>query len=120
MAITLSSQAWQDVAGKNFEAQSMISQARKLKIYLVTVTFGAADDYVTGGVSIDLSQRGATKILAAMCTRTSIGVLASYIPSTKLLQLFETGAAADAVLDELASGDSATNSATFDFLVFAQ
>lgn len=124
MAITQSTTEWQDITGKNFEAQALISVARKLKIYKVTVTYDGSQNYVTGGNAVDLSQRGATKIVMALCTRCSAGFVVSYIPSTKLIQLFgvdpAAGGGAITAFPEIVNADTSTQSLVLEFLVFAQ
>ena len=124
MAITQAVTEWEGIVGKNFEAQSLISQARKLLIYKVTVTFGAADNYVTSGVLVDLLHRGAKTIVAAHCTRVSKGLVVSYIPSTGAIQMFgvDPAAGGGAIVDfpELPSASTVTQSMVFEFIVFAQ
>lgn len=119
MAIAQAVTEWEGIVGKNFEAQSLVSQAKKLLIYKVTVTYDSTQNYVTSGNLVDLLHRGAKTIVAAMCTRTSKGFQVSYIPSTGAIQLFESGTTG-AVLDELASADTASRDLVLEFLVFAQ
>ena len=124
MAITQAVTEWEGIVGKNFEAQSLISQARKLLIYKVTVTYDGSQNYVTGGNLVDLLHRGAKTIVAAMCTRCSAGFVVSYIPSTGAIQLFgvDPAAAGGAVtaFPEIASGDTSTQSLVLEFIVHAQ
>ncbi len=124
MAITQAVTEWEGIVGKNFDAQSLISQARKLLIYKVTVTYDGSQNYVTGGNLVDLLARGAKTIVTAMCTRSSKGFVVSYIPSTGAIQLFgvDPAAAGGAIVafPELPSASTETQSLVLEFLVYAQ
>ena len=125
MALTITSNEWERTVGvgHNLSVQAMMN-ARKLRIYKVTVTFGATDDYVTGGVAADLRRRGASEVVAAICTSTTIGVIVNYIPATRLIQMFGTdpaaGGGAITALPEVVNTDNSTRNAVFEFLVFAR
>ena len=119
MTITQAVTEWEGIVGKNFTAQSLISQARKLLIYKVTVTFDYGQNYVTGGNLVDLLARGAKTIVAAICINASIGVVLHYDIANGAMKMYESGTTG-ATLDELASADTLTQSAVFEILVFAQ
>ena len=127
MAIVFSTSDWQAIVGKNYEAQSMISQARKLLIYVAKVTFGAADNYVTGGVIQSLKDRGAKTYVAVIPIDNDADVHVRYITSTEAIKMSGelnddaagVNTAAKAFL-ELASGATITQNKVFTFLVFAQ
>jgi len=125
MALTITSNEWERTVGvgHNLSIQAALN-ARKLKMYKIKVTFGASDNYVTNGVAADLKKRGAKSIVAAICTSTTIGVIVNYDVVNEKIQMFGTdpaaGGGAITALPEVVNADTSTQSAVFDFLVFAQ
>lgn len=90
--------------------------ASKLKMFVVTVTFGAAENYVTGGNNISLKEGKISTYLAVVPVSNDVGVVVEYIEATELMKMREAGTAG-APLDELASGDTVTQNGVFKFLV---
>jgi hypothetical protein len=130
MAITIDFSDW-DAAG--VVPQSKTIQAAlnsRLQIGVATVTIGASDNYVTGGISADLTDNNRFKtVIGALALSYNSAVdmsdfnLSYDVANKKILVFGElsddaAGVTTDAgALPELANADTATNSKVLKFLV---
>lgn len=125
MALTFSTTNWETMVGsKHYTPQALVSSARKMKIYIVDVTFGAGDNYATGGVTADLLRKGAKTLKKVIPFDNDAGVMVRYDVANKKILMYgqePTNATAGILaLSELAAASSIPNSKVFSFLVFAQ
>lgn len=95
---------------------------RGLKLVPVKVTFGASDDYATGGVSANLKVNGVKQILAVIPQYTDSLLIPFYDKTNSKIILYGQGAdgTAAGVLTELANASQATRSKVFEFLVLGR
>jgi len=128
MAITIASTDWESMIGsKTCSPQSLVSSARKMLMYIATVTFGSGDNYATNGVAVNLKKRGAKTIKYAIPIENTANCFMRYNVATGKLMLYGyinddaagTNTTPEA-LTELANASTITQSKTFTFLVFAQ
>lgn len=128
MAITSSADStYAKVVGTTRSAQALT--VSKIKISKIRVTYGAGDNYTTGGNTVDLSDGGRIKtVIAAIPIYTSKGIHGVYVAGTsssngKFLIYGEinddaAGVNTDAKeLTQLTAASTITNSLIVDFLV---
>lgn len=127
MAITVAVDAReQNVTGKTLSIQSKLTS--KLKESTITVTFGAGDNYATGGNTVDLSLGGRISTIHSVvfCSNDK-GVLLQYVPSANNVAStgkfkaygVDPGAAGGAVVGfvELPSSSTVVNSMVVNVIV---
>lgn len=121
MTLTITTSDYETYVNKEKSVQALLNPGSKNpKIYSVKVVFGAGDNYVTGGVTADLSagiQRDA--YVWALPEYTDSGLAFQYNKSTGKIQCYTATASADSskALSEVVNGSSLTNSKTFTFVV---
>lgn len=119
MTVTASTATWETYVNKQKDFQSALTAGKSLKFYHTKVTFGAADNYVTNGVAIDLGASGVVidAIICAIPVTNSLGVLAVYDAVNKKIKMYGSNGAAPAALVELPNASTLTQSQTFEFVV---
>jgi hypothetical protein len=89
-----------------------------------TITFGASDTYVTGGLALVAATFGLSRPIAGVIVigqNTAMeGILWVWNTTTQKLQAFVTGASSGAVLAELGSASSLIQSAAITVLIPTQ
>ena len=116
MALTISTSDW---TGANVR-KSLSWQAAlvsKLRIYTTKVTFGAGDNYATGGVSADLKEVGISTLVAVIPTYDDSLRIVQYDKANEKIQLYDVGGDPASALIEVVDTSSACASKVFEFLV---
>ena len=116
MALTISSSTWTDAnVRKTLSWQAAL--VSKLRVYAIKVTFGASDNYATGGVSADLKVSRIKTLVAVIPTYNNSRQEVVYDKANQKIQLFDVGGNAQSKFVEVANTSSTCNSKIFEFLV---
>ena len=116
MALTISTSDWTDAnVRKTLSWQAALTS--KLRVYAIKVTFGASDNYATGGVSADLKQSRIKTLVAVIPTYNNSRQEVVYDKANQKIQLFDVGGNAQSKFVEVANSSSTCNSKIFEFLV---
>ena len=116
MALPISTSDWTDANVRktlSFNA-ALVS---KLRIYAIKVTFGAADNYATNGVSADLKEGRISTLVAVIPTYTDSKREVVYDKANEKILLYDPGGSATAPFTETPDTSSACASKVFEFLV---
>ena len=120
MALTISTSDW---TGANVRKTLSFNAAlvSKLRIYTTKVTFGAGDNYATGGVSADLKEAGVSTLVAVIPTYDDSLRIVQYDKTNEKIQLYDVGnpltGGETQALTEVVDTSSACASKVFEFLV---
>ena len=116
MALTISTSDWTSAnVRKTLSWQAALTS--KLRVYAVKVTFGASDNYATGGVAADLKEGRISTLVAVIPTYTDSLREVVYDKANEKIQLYDVGGAASSAFAETANTSSACASKVFEFLV---
>ena len=116
MAITISTSDWTNAnVRKTLSWQAALTS--KLRVYAIKVTFGASDNYATGGVAADLKEGRISTLVAVIPTYTDSLREVVYDKANEKIQLYDVGGASSSAFAETANTSSACASKVFEFLV---
>ena len=120
MTLTITTTDYETYVNKEKSVQALLTAGKNPKIYQVKVVFGAGDNYVTGGVTADLSAGiKEDAYVWVLPEYTDSGLQFQYNKSTGKIQCYTATASADSskALSEVVNGSTLTNSKTFTFVV---
>ena len=116
MALTISTSNWTDAnVRKTLSWQAALTS--KLRVYAIKVTFGASDNYATGGVAADLKESRISTLVAVIPTYTNSKREVVYDKANEKILLYDVGGNATAAFAETPNTSSACASKVFEFLV---
>ena len=116
MALTISTNDWTSAnVRKTLSGQAAL--VSKLRVYAIKVTFGASDNYATGGVSADLKESRISTLVAVIPTYTNSLREVVYDKANEKIKLYDVGGNAQSKFVEVANASSTCNSKIFEFLV---
>tara|TARA_Y100001949_G_scaffold45304_1_gene37483 strand:- start:549 stop:908 length:360 start_codon:yes stop_codon:yes gene_type:complete len=116
MALTISTKDWTDGnVRKTLSWQAALTS--KLRVYAIKVTFGASDNYATGGVSADLKESRIKTLVAVIPTYTNSLREVVYDKANQKIKLYDVGGSATTPFTETPNTSSACASKIFEFLV---
>jgi|TARA_R110002051_G_scaffold195021_2_gene263280 hypothetical protein len=116
MAITISTSDWTNAnVRKTLSWQAALTS--KLRVYAVKVTFGASDNYATGGVVADLKEGRISTLVAVIPTYSTCLQEVRYDKANEKIQLYDVGGGAQSKFVEVVNTSSTCASKTFEFLV---
>ena len=116
MALTISTKDWTDGnVRKTLSWQAALTS--KLRVYAIKVTFGASDNYATGGVSADLKENRIKTLVAVIPTYTNSKREVVYDKANEKILLYDVGGNATAAFAETPNTSSTCASKVFEFLV---
>ena len=116
MALTISTKDWTDGnVRKTLSWQAALTS--KLRACAIKVTFGASDNYATGGVSADLKVSRIKTLVAVIPTYDNSLQEVQYDKANQKIKLFDVGGSAGSKYAEVANTSSTCNSKIFEFLV---
>ena len=93
---------------------------RGIKIMVVSVTFGASDNYATNGVSANIKVNGISELIAVASLGNNAAVLDRYDIANSKILMYGSNGAAPAALVELANASTVPNSKVFNYLIIGR
>jgi len=120
MTLTITTSDYETYVNKEKSLQALLTAGKRSKVYSVKVVFGAGDNYVTGGVTADISATIKEDAYVWVIPEfTDSGLIFLYNKSTGKILCYTATASADSskALSEVVNGSSLTNSKTFTFVV---